>query len=134
MISDTISRSVSRRRFLQRAGAGFAVGSLLAACQPSSSGAPSGPPPSGPPPTQAPAAAPTQAQAQPAQQAPAQPTGAAQNLKIGATISLTGRYAALGEQVKNLPLTTGQAGIEMIYGQRPPRGSAAAEPLDNTTH
>jgi branched-chain amino acid transport system substrate-binding protein len=111
MISDSTSRSVSRRRFLQLAGAGFAVGSLLAACQPATSGgsagggAPSGPPPSGPPPTQAPAAAPTQAaQAKPtsgAQQAPAQATGAAQNLKVGATISLTGRYAALGEQVKN---------------------------------
>src|SRR5690348_10634739 len=97
---------VSRRRFLRGlalAGGGMAVGSLLAACQQAGGGAaPSGPPPSGPPPTQPPAAAtsaPAAAKPAAAQTAPAA-EGAA-TLKVGATIPLTGRYAALGEQVKN---------------------------------
>src|SRR5947209_8592021 len=105
-----ISDPISRRRFLRGlglAGGGIAAGSLLAACQQSSGGgaAPSGPPPSGPPPTQPPAAAAASAPAAAkpttaAQAAPAAASGAS-SLKVGATISLTGRHAALGEQVKN---------------------------------
>jgi branched-chain amino acid transport system substrate-binding protein len=111
-MSETLAAAVvSRRRFLRGltlAGGGLAAASLLAACQPTgtapSSGAPSGPPPSGPPPTQPPAAPAAAAPAgQPttaAQTAPAA-SGAVAQLKVGATIPLTGRYAALGEQVKN---------------------------------
>jgi branched-chain amino acid transport system substrate-binding protein len=89
------------RRYLLRAGLLLGGASLLAACsQPSgsSSSAPSGPPQgagsggaaSGPPPgagggpTTAPAA-----------------SGAANSVKIGAAVGLTGRYASGGEQIKN---------------------------------
>src|SRR5919201_1819379 len=106
-MSETLAAAVvSRRRFLRGltlAGGGLAAASLLAACQPTgtapSSGAPSGPPPSGPPPTQPPAAPAAAAPAgQPttaAQTAPAA-SGAVAQLKVGATIPLTGRYASLG--------------------------------------
>jgi branched-chain amino acid transport system substrate-binding protein len=76
-------------------------GSLLAACQPAQPAPGSAPPPAAatPPAQGAPAAAPTTAPAA-AQQAPAQAAGAP-SLKIGAVMGLTGRYAALTEQVKN---------------------------------
>src|ERR1051326_2873148 len=83
---------MSRRRMLCALASGAALAaSLLAACQPSTPAAQqaSGPPPankeaSGPPATPAPAA-----------------STSADTIKIGAVVPITGRYAALGEQVKN---------------------------------
>jgi len=108
---------LSRRRFL-RSAALVVGGSLLAACQQPAAtptAAPAAKPTEAPKPaaaTQPPAAKPTEAakpaaqpttapaaQAQPTQ-APAQAAGAA-SLRIGAVIPITGRYASLGEQVKN---------------------------------
>ena len=84
---------LSRRRFL-RSAAIVVGGSLLAACQ--QAGPAPAPAAATNPPAQG-APAPTTA---PAQQAPAQ-AGAAPSPKIGAVMGLTGRYAALTEQVKN---------------------------------
>ena len=77
---------LSRRAFLRSTMIALG-GSLLAACQAT-----------GPvPPTQ-----PTQPPAQPvATTAPAAPASAGNTVKIGAVVPVTGRYAALGEQVKN---------------------------------
>src|SRR5215471_8598789 len=82
---------MSRRRMLcALAGAALGV-SLLAACQPTAPAAQQG---SGPPPANKEASGP------PATAAPAAPTSA-DTIKIGAVVPVTGRYAALGEQVKN---------------------------------
>jgi len=105
-------RTVSRRRFLRAlalASGGVAASSLLAACQPAAAPAPAATPagkaaPSGPPPaapTAAPtAAAPAAAKPTEAPKPAAAPAGPA-SIKIGAVVPVTGRYAALGEQVKN---------------------------------
>ena len=102
---------LSRRGFLRSAGLLAGV-SLLAACAPAAGG------PSGPAPTTAPTSAPAKPAAPAATTAPAAPAattapaaqatqaapaagGAATSFVVGASIPLTGRYASLGEQVRN---------------------------------
>ena len=88
------ARFVTRRRFLESAGL-VVAGSLLAACQSTSS-----PPTTGGAgvPTSAPAAKPTAAAAT---TAPAAQAGSGAPVTIGAVMPLTGRYASLAAQVKN---------------------------------
>jgi branched-chain amino acid transport system substrate-binding protein len=105
----SLSAIVSRRRLLRSLGlvSGAALGaSLLAACQ---SAAPANQQASGPPAANQPASGPPAATSAPvaaatgapaATAAPAAAT-AATSIKIGAVVPITGRYAALGEQVKN---------------------------------
>ena len=76
-------RRISRRTFLRTTALATVGTPLLAACQPAPA-APAQPPP--PAATSAPAAA---------------PASSAATLRIGAVVPITGRYASLGEQVKN---------------------------------
>lgn len=107
----TSVRAISRREFLRAlavAGGGAALGSLLAACSQAIPPAPSQTPAAASASSLAASSAssssasPAAGSGSAASQSAAKPgAGGAASFKIGASIPLTGRYAALGEQVKN---------------------------------